>query len=111
VVTGRAKDQINRGGEKIAAAEVEQVLLAHEAVADAAVVSIPDEHLGERSCAYVVARDAVPPKGSALRAHVRRAGLAAFKIPDKVVFVAALPRTAVGKVDKKALRDRHRKDS
>ncbi|HEY1178917.1 MAG TPA: AMP-binding protein [Phytomonospora sp.] len=111
VVTGRAKDQINRGGEKIAAAEVEQVLLAHEAVADAAVVSIPDGHLGERSCAYVVARDAVPVKGSALRAHVRRAGLAAFKVPDKVVFVAALPRTPVGKVDKKALRDRHRKDS
>jgi len=111
VVTGRAKDQINRGGEKIAAAEVEQVLLAHDSVADAAVVSIPDEHLGERSCAYVVARDAVPPKGSLLRAHVRRAGLAAFKVPDKVVFVAALPRTAVGKVDKKALRELHRKDS
>lgn len=111
VVTGRAKDQINRGGEKIAAAEVEQVLLTHEDVADAAVVSIPDEHLGERSCAYVVARDALPPKGSLLRAHVRRAGLAAFKVPDKVVFVAALPRTAVGKVDKKALRELHRKDS
>lgn len=102
---------VRAGAEKIAAAEVEQVLLAHEDVADAAVVSIPDEHLGERSCAYVVARDAVPPKGSLLRAHVRRAGLAAFKVPDKVVFVAALPRTAVGKVDKKALRELHRKDS
>ncbi|MEV0650149.1 AMP-binding protein [Phytomonospora sp. NPDC050363] len=111
MVTGRAKDQINRGGEKIAAAEVEQVLLAHPGVADAAVVSVPDEHLGERSCAYVVARESLPPKGSLIRAHVRAAGLAAYKIPDKVVFVEALPRTPVGKVDKKSLRERHRKES
>lgn len=102
IVTGRAKDQINRGGEKIAAAEVERVLLGHPDIAEAAVVAVPDDLLGERSCAFVVSRG--PLKGAAVRAHVREAGLAAYKVPDKVVFLDVLPRTPVGKIDKLSLR-------
>ncbi|MEV6522217.1 (2,3-dihydroxybenzoyl)adenylate synthase [Longispora sp. NPDC051575] len=102
VVEGRDKDQINRGGEKVAAEEVENLLLAHPAVLDAAVVAMPDPLLGERSCAYVIARE--PVRGAVLRAHVRDQGLAAFKVPDRVEFLDAFPLTPVGKVDKKALR-------
>lgn len=54
IVEGRAKDQINRGGEKVAAEEVENHLLAHPGVLDAAVVSMPDQFLGERACAYII---------------------------------------------------------
>jgi 2,3-dihydroxybenzoate-AMP ligase len=103
VVEGRDKDQINRGGEKIAAAEVENELLAHPAVHDVAVVAVPDALLGEKSCAFVVPRGA-PPRAPELRRFVAGRGLAAFKIPDRFVFVDTLPRTPVGKVSKVRLR-------
>lgn len=61
VVEGRAKDQINRGGEKIAAEEVENVILAHPSVHDVSVVAVPDTYLGERTCAYVVLREGAAP--------------------------------------------------
>jgi 2,3-dihydroxybenzoate-AMP ligase len=105
VVEGRDKDQINRGGEKIAAEEVENHLLAHPAVHDAAVVAMPDPYLGERTCAFVVLRDGVdPPRPVELRRFVRGRGLADFKVPDRVEVVDAFPRTNVGKVSKKDLR-------
>jgi 2,3-dihydroxybenzoate-AMP ligase len=104
VVEGRDKDQINRGGEKIAAEEVENHLLAHPAVHDAAVVAMPDPYLGERSCAFVVPRDGAAVRGVELRRFVRERGLAAFKVPDRVELVDAFPRTNVGKVSKKDLR-------
>ncbi|MGW4894984.1 (2,3-dihydroxybenzoyl)adenylate synthase [Kitasatospora sp. NPDC004240] len=107
VVEGRAKDQINRGGEKVAAEEIENHLLAHPAVHDAAVVSMPDPYLGERTCAYVVLREdarQAPPKAAALKRFVRERGLAAYKVPDRVEFVAAFPATGIGKVSKKDLR-------
>ncbi|MCP3099468.1 (2,3-dihydroxybenzoyl)adenylate synthase [Myxococcus sp. K15C18031901] len=104
VVEGRAKDQINRGGDKVAAEEVENHLLAHPSVHDAAVVSMPDAFLGERTCAFVIARGA-PPPATALTGFLRERGLAAFKIPDRVEFVDAFPKTGVGKVSKKALRE------
>jgi len=104
VVEGRDKDQINRGGEKIAAEEVENVLLAHPAVHDAAVVAVPDPYLGERSCAFVVPRDGHELRAPQLRRFVRERGLADYKIPDRVEVVDAFPRTNVGKVSKKDLR-------
>ncbi|MFJ8435268.1 (2,3-dihydroxybenzoyl)adenylate synthase [Kitasatospora sp. NPDC094019] len=107
VVEGRAKDQINRGGEKVAAEEIENHLLAHPAVHDAAVVSMPDPYLGERTCAYVVLREenrARPPKSVELKRFVRERGLADFKVPDRVEFVDAFPATGIGKVSKKDLR-------
>ncbi|MFI1016201.1 (2,3-dihydroxybenzoyl)adenylate synthase [Streptomyces sp. NPDC020965] len=105
VVEGRAKDQINRGGEKIAAEEVENHLLAHPGVHDANVVAEPDPYLGERTCAYVILRaDAEPLRAQAVKSFVRDRGLAAYKVPDRVVFVDAFPTTGVGKVSKNELR-------
>jgi 2,3-dihydroxybenzoate-AMP ligase len=105
VVEGRAKDQVNRGGEKVAAEEVEHLLMAHPGVVDAALVAMPDAHLGERSCAYVIRRDATL-RAPTLMQFVRTQGVAAFKVPDRIEFVDELPKTAVGKVDKKVLRAR-----
>ncbi|MFG2180750.1 (2,3-dihydroxybenzoyl)adenylate synthase [Streptomyces abikoensis] len=105
VVEGRAKDQINRGGEKVAAEEIENHILAHPSVHDVAVVSMPDDYLGERTCAYVVLRaGAEPVKSIAVKKFVRERGLAAFKVPDRVEFVEAFPQTGIGKVSKKDLR-------
>ncbi|MEU4209470.1 (2,3-dihydroxybenzoyl)adenylate synthase [Streptomyces sp. NPDC026206] len=105
VVEGRAKDQINRGGEKVAAEEIENHILAHPCVHDVAVVSMPDDYLGERTCAYVVLREGAPPvKSVAVKKFVRERGLAAFKVPDRVEFVDAFPQTGIGKVSKKDLR-------
>ncbi|WP_285505337.1 (2,3-dihydroxybenzoyl)adenylate synthase [Actinokineospora sp. NBRC 105648] len=103
VVEGRAKDQINRGGEKVAAEEVENHLLAHPAVHDAAVVAVPDPFLGERTCAFVVPLG-TPPTGPQLRAFLRARGLAAYKIPDRVEVVPSFPHTGVGKTSRKDLR-------
>ncbi len=92
MVQGRAGDHINRAGEKISAEEIEDHLLAHPGVFDAAVVSIPDEYLGERSCAFVIAQGE-PFKAPALKAWMRGRGLAAFKVPDQVVFVDSFDTT------------------
>ncbi len=102
-VVGRKKDQINRGGEKIAAEEIENLLLRHEAVVHAALISMPDSVMGEKSCAYIVANDAAL-RPIALRKHLRSLGVAEFKLPDRFEFVDRLPLTAFGKVDKQTLR-------
>lgn len=103
VVVGRDKDQINRGGEKIAVDEVEDHLLAHPGVHDAVVVAVPDAFLGERACAVIV-----PAAGALTTREVadflRGRGLAAFKIPDLVRMVDGFPHTAVGKVGRREIR-------
>ncbi|WP_411138615.1 (2,3-dihydroxybenzoyl)adenylate synthase [Streptomyces sp. C10] len=105
VVEGRAKDQINRGGEKIAPEEVENIILAHPAVHDVSVVAVPDAYLGERTLAYVILRTGAEPlKSVALKRFVRARGIAAYKVPDLVEFVDAFPQTGIGKVSKKGLR-------
>ncbi|MHB9755160.1 (2,3-dihydroxybenzoyl)adenylate synthase [Streptomyces sp. BYX5S] len=102
VVEGRAKDQINRGGEKIAPEEIENILLAHPAVHDVSVVGVPDEYLGERSLAYVILRaDAEPLRSVAVKRFVRERGVAAYKVPDLVEFVDVFPQTGIGKISKK----------
>ncbi|MFJ2225886.1 MULTISPECIES: (2,3-dihydroxybenzoyl)adenylate synthase [Streptomyces] len=102
VVVGRIKDQINRGGEKIAAVEVEEQLLTYPAVTAAALVGVEDERWGERSVAFVVCAGEAPGTRE-VAAHLRERGLAGYKAPDEVVRVPGLPLTAVGKVDKAAL--------
>ncbi|MFC3034650.1 (2,3-dihydroxybenzoyl)adenylate synthase [Pseudoalteromonas fenneropenaei] len=102
LVSGRIKDQINRGGEKIAAQEIENELMAHPQVRLAALLSVADEVMGEKSCAVLVCHAPVP-KTIELRKYLRSRGVADFKIPDRFMFVDALPLTAVGKVDKKRL--------
>jgi 2,3-dihydroxybenzoate-AMP ligase len=107
VVQGRAGDHINRAGEKISAEEVEDHLLAHPQVFDAAVVSVPDEYLGERSCAFVIpAGDR--PRPAALKAWMRTRGIADFKVPDQIVLVEGFETTAAGKISRKELRARLR---
>ncbi|MDO6525105.1 (2,3-dihydroxybenzoyl)adenylate synthase [Motilimonas sp. 1_MG-2023] len=107
IVTGRDKDQINRGGEKIAAEEVENQLLRHEGVHDAALIAIPDSYLGERSCAVIVKVAGVEVNPIKLKYFLRDNGLADYKIPDLIKFVDALPKTSVGKINKKQLREEY----
>ncbi|MFD9945748.1 (2,3-dihydroxybenzoyl)adenylate synthase [Nonomuraea sp. NPDC059023] len=102
VFEGRVKDQINRGGDKIAAEEVENHLLAHPKVRQVALVGVPDEVLGERGCACVVPRGE-PPTLAELAAFLHERGLAAFKVPDRLWIMAEFPLTPLGKVSKKAL--------
>lgn len=107
IVEGRDKDQINKGGEKVAAEEVENQILAHPAVHDCAVVAMPDSLLGERICAFVVPREELDQRltRATLNRFVRGRGLADYKYPDRFEFIASLPKTKVGKIDKRALRE------
>ena len=105
-IEGRVKDLINRGGEKINAEEVERILFGHPAVADAALVAMPDARLGERPCAYLVPVPGLAaPTVADLRGYLEQFGLAKFKWPERVEVVEALPRTVIGKVFKQALRE------
>ncbi|MGW0822369.1 (2,3-dihydroxybenzoyl)adenylate synthase [Streptomyces sp. NPDC002845] len=101
VIEGRIKEMIIRGGDKVSAGEVEDLLLADPAVA-AAVIGIPDEFLGERICAYLVADGAEVPLAE-LKRSVHARGVADYKLPDVVRYLPELPLTPLGKVDKKAL--------
>lgn len=101
-VEGREKAMINRGGEKISADEVEALLLRHPGIEAAAVVAMPDERLGEKSCAYLVAADDALTLHD-VQAHMDSLGVAKFKWPERLEWVIALPRTPVGKLDKKHL--------
>jgi 2,3-dihydroxybenzoate-AMP ligase len=103
VVEGRVKDVINRGGEKVSAHEVETHLLAHPGVRDVAVVAMPDEAMGEKTCAFVVPGSSVPTLRG-LRSFLTARGISDHKLPDQLEIVALFPRTSVGKVDKGALR-------
>ncbi|MGV9827678.1 (2,3-dihydroxybenzoyl)adenylate synthase [Gordonia sp. NPDC003429] len=106
IVSGRIKDQINRGGEKIAATEVEGVLLMHPDIRSVALVGAPDPVLGERTVAFVVVEpDAEkPPTRRTLARFLGDAGLAAYKSPDVVRIIDEMPLTPLGKMDKNALR-------
>jgi acyl-CoA synthetase (AMP-forming)/AMP-acid ligase II len=102
---GRIKDVVDRGGEKINAEEVEDVLNGHPAILASAVVAMPDPVYGERVCAFVIAR--LP--GAALTlpmvcGYLQEVGLAKFKWPERLEVVDEFPLSASGKLSKKALR-------
>jgi fatty-acyl-CoA synthase len=103
----RAKDIVISGGENISTVEVEQALVSHPAVLEAAVIGVPDDKWGERPKAFVVLGDGPAVSEMMLIDHVRTL-IARFKAPDAVEFVAALPRTSTGKVQKYELRERER---
>ncbi|MEU0433086.1 AMP-binding protein [Streptomyces sp. NPDC006290] len=105
VVEGRIKDQINRGGEKIAIDEVEELVRVVPGVADAAAVALPHPVLGECLGVCVVPAPGAEPTLAHIRALFRERGVAAFKYPDELRLSPALPLTAVGKVDRKQLLD------
>ncbi|WP_421204642.1 (2,3-dihydroxybenzoyl)adenylate synthase [Aeromonas sp. 601027] len=108
MVVGRNKDQINRGGEKIDALEIEELLITHPDVRQAALVAMPDPMLGERSCAFLMCRE--PLNLPRLRRFLREQGVADYKLPDRLVLVEQLPHTPVGKIDKQRLREQLAKE-
>ncbi|WP_395109924.1 AMP-binding protein [Actinomadura sp. SCN-SB] len=103
-ITDRLKDIIVRGGEKISSKEVEDLLAAHPAVAEAVAVAEPDERYGERVCAFAVLRDGRELDLDGVRDHFAALGAARQKTPERLVVVDALPRTPAGKVRKQELR-------
>ncbi|MBW0101842.1 class I adenylate-forming enzyme family protein [Pseudonocardia sp. KRD291] len=103
-ISGRTKELIIRGGENIYPAEVEDALLGMDAVADAAVVGVPHEHLGEVPVAFVVPRGPGPLDHDAVLAGARQR-LSSFKVPARLVEVGAIPRTGSGKILRFRLRD------
>jgi 2,3-dihydroxybenzoate-AMP ligase len=105
VVHGRDKDIINRGGEKISAEEVENVVYMMGAAELVAAVSMPDPVLGERVCLCAVLRDDAELSLEAVRDFMTKQGLAAFKLPERLEVMESIPLTKVGKIDKRALRD------
>ncbi|MFC5196821.1 acyl-CoA synthetase [Streptomyces kaempferi] len=107
-VVDRVKDVINSGGVLVASRQVEDALYTHEAVAEVAVIGLPDERWIEAVTAVVVARGEI--SGGELVAHAREK-LAHFKAPKRVLFVDELPRNASGKILKRELRDRFAADS
>ncbi len=104
IVGRRATDLIKTGGFKVGAGEVEAALLEHPGVAEAAVLGVPDDDLGERIVAFVVPRAGARPDPEELSRHVA-ADLAPHKRPREVRFVESLPRNAMGKVKKPSLRE------
>jgi long-chain acyl-CoA synthetase len=102
-ITDRKKDLIIKGGENISPREIEEILANHPAVAESAVIGIPDPVFGEEICAVVQLKPGAQAGQEEMRAHVARF-LTKFKIPVRVVFESALPRTSTGKVSKRDLR-------
>ena len=103
-VEGRDDDMIVSGGENVFPAEVEDCLHQHSAVADAAVVGVPDERFGQALVGHVVLRDGSSASADELRAHVKKA-LANYKVPREIVIHDELPRNETGKVLKRELKD------
>jgi 3-phosphoshikimate 1-carboxyvinyltransferase len=99
-ITGRVKDVINRGGEKVPVAEIEQLLHAHPAVREVAIVAMPDERLGERACAFVVGELDFDTMLGYLDSH----RVSKTYWPERLELVNSLPRTPSGKIQKFLLR-------
>lgn len=105
-MTGRVKDVINRGGEKIPVADIEQLLYQHPAVRDVAIVAMPDPRLGERGCAFVVLEDGAGFDFKTMIAYLDGAKVTKTYWPERLELVEELPRTPSGKIQKFVLRER-----
>ena len=106
VVHGRDKDMINRGGEKISAEEIEDLMYRIGSLELVAAVAMPDPVLGERLCVYVVPKPGrEAPSIDQVREAFEQRGVAAYKFPERLEVVGELPMTKVGKINKKALRE------
>lgn len=102
VVEGRIKEQINRAGEKIATAEIEEHLRYHSKISDVVLLAVADDTLGERSRAVIIAEEEKPELVE-LHSFLLDRGLPSYKLPDEIDFVTSWPLTAVGKIDKQRL--------
>jgi 2,3-dihydroxybenzoate-AMP ligase len=103
VVEGRKKDLINRGGEKISAEEIENLILSHPAVQDAACVPVPDANLGEKMCACVILKSGSSLSLEQLTDFLKTKEIAKFKLPEHMAVLDDFPVSTFGKVSKKAL--------
>jgi fatty-acyl-CoA synthase len=103
-ITDRAKDLVKSGGEWISSVDMENLLMDHPAVAEAAVIAIPDEQWGERPLAIVVLMDGAEASPDQLRDHLS-SHFAKWQLPERVEFIEEIPRTATGKFKKTALRE------
>ncbi|MBR0706972.1 AMP-binding protein [Bradyrhizobium liaoningense] len=102
---GRARDNINRGGEKFGTEDIERLLALHPDIADGKVVSMPDPLYGEKACAFLIPRPGQPlPSVIELGTFLLAKGLAKFKLPERIEPTEAFPTTRVGKLDRAALR-------
>ena len=106
IVEGRKKDLINRGGEKISAEEIENLILTHPAVQNVACVPMPDPILGERMCAYVIPRDGESLTLQQLAAYLLEQEISKHKLPERLEVVDEFPLSPFGKVSKKDLTER-----
>lgn len=104
-IVGRKKDIINRGGLKIASREIEDILLEHPKVSQAALVPIPDERLGEKACICIVSRDGSSLHLSEINEFLIRKGVAKYKMPEFLAMLPELPMTSSGKIQKFQLSD------
>ena len=104
-ICDRSKDLVKSGGEWISSVDLENQLMAHRAVAEAAVIAIPDDRWGERPLAAVVLRDGMQTSVEELREHLG-SEFAKWQLPDRIEFITAIPRTATGKFKKTDLRER-----
>jgi len=102
-VVGRVNEQIKRGHETLALHEVENLLLKHEAISQAALVAVPDDELGEKSCAFLVLKNK-DIKPLVIRKHLVSLGIGKDSLPDAFQFLSNMPLTPVGKIDKQALK-------
>jgi 2,3-dihydroxybenzoate-AMP ligase len=103
MVEGRKKDLINRGGEKISAEEVENLILSHPAVKNVACIAVPDPDLGERMCACVLLKDGAELRFEALKTFLMGKEIAKYKLPERLEILVDFPLSTFGKVSKKKL--------
>jgi fatty-acyl-CoA synthase len=103
-ICDRSKDLVKSGGEWISSVDLENLLMAHPAVAEAAVIAVPDERWGERPLAAVVLREGQQASAEELREHLGQE-FAKWQLPERVEFVEQIPRTATGKFKKTVLRE------
>jgi 2,3-dihydroxybenzoate-AMP ligase len=106
MVEGRKKDLINRGGEKISAEEIENLILGYAAVQNVACVPMPDPILGERTCAFIIPKPGKSVELRELVSFLTEAGLAKYKLPERVELVDEFPLSPFGKVSKQILTKR-----
>ena len=104
-LTGRLKELINRGGEKISPLEVDEVLMEHPAVAQCLTFAVPHAKLGEEVAAAIVLRDGTAAKDTELREFCGKR-LAAFKVPRRIVFLSEIPKGATGKLQRIGLAEK-----
>jgi fatty-acyl-CoA synthase len=108
VIADRTKDLIKSGGEWISSVDMEAAIMAMPGIVEAAVVAIPDPKWVERPLAYVVTGRGAPVSGEEVRRHLEDRGFARWQLPDRIEVIDEIPKTAVGKFDKKVLRARFR---